>query len=133
MQYDVRRHMNYREQKLLIYFGLAWAHGNVDGTCRGILVVEGGAGGGVQIDLLSGGGGVAADDGMARHAGHALDEVCRGAPAEPGGGGHAAPLVLVVFKPIHLFVHLHGEGGNYISIRGIDVQLSDRCIFFLVT
>lgn len=76
-------------------------------------MVEGGAGGGIQIDLLGGGGGVAADDGVARHVGHALDEVCRGVPTEPGGGGDAATLVLEVFEPMHMFVDLSRESRIY--------------------
>lgn len=71
-------------------------------------MVEGGAGGGVKIDFLGGGGGVAADNGMALHVGNAFDEVGRGVPAEPGGRRDATSLVLEVFIPIHVFVHLDG-------------------------
>lgn len=100
------------------------------GTCRGILVVEGGAGGGVKIDLLGGGGGVAADDGMARHVCHALDEVCRGVPTEPGGRGDAAPLVFEVFIPIHLFIHLDTETENCITFRTPGVKRSNTIRVF---
>ena len=78
-------------------------------TCRGVLVVEGGARGGVKVDLLGGGCDVAADERVACNVSYVLNEVHGGLPADFDGGGDVAPLVLEVWISKHLFFHLDKE------------------------
>ena len=78
-------------------------------TCGSILVVEGGARGGIKIDILESGGGVPTHQRVACYVGYAFNKVCRGFPADSDGRSDAAPLVLEVWVSRYLFFHLDKE------------------------
>lgn len=67
-------------------------------------MVEGGAGGGVEVDVLGDGGLVASHHSVARHPRHTVLEIGRRVPRQAEGGGDASPMVLVATPGLHVAV-----------------------------
>lgn len=71
-------------------------------------MVKGGAGGWVEVDVLGGSGGVAADHCVTRHSGHVAAEIGWRVPGQVKSGSDAAPVVLVIRETLNVMV-LHLE------------------------